>query len=164
MTSVRTTASIAALPLALILTVSPALATTAAAGPPAPGMFVGHWHSHDTAMDITSTTATITKSLGPCSLSPDRLCHETDQLAVRSGDGTQLELVVTSVGYADNTGAPVPDPPGPATQVGDSVRLVSQAPGLLKVTVQHGFPNGPGTTPYFCGAGVGQSDGQLCGA
>ena len=48
---------------------------------------------------------------------------------------------------------PVNPSPGPSTAVGDSIQLVSQAPGLLKQTVVKGFPGWQGDL-YWCGAGV----------
>ena len=137
---------------------SPATATASAT-------FVGHWHVHGAMMDISPTSATIVTSVGPCSPGAQRMCEQTDTLAVVSGDNTQLTLVVTAVNYADNTGAPATNPsPGPSTAVGDSLRLVSQAPGLLKATILHGFPEWLGGNPYWCGQGISQSDAKRCGA
>jgi hypothetical protein len=94
------------------------------------------------------------------------MCSETDDLtASPSSDGTTLTLVVTAVNYAAGSGASVPNPnPASATAVGDSMKLVLQAPGLMKRTELHGFPGWQGGNPYFCGAGISQSNAKLCGA
>jgi hypothetical protein len=131
--------------------------------------FVGHWNVHGASLDIAPTkaptTATIVDSLGPCSPGAQRFCHETDTLTVVSGDATQVTLQVTAVSYADDTGAGVPNPDvGASTAVGDSMRLVMQAPGLLKAAILNGFPGWVGGNPYWCGPGISQADRQLCGA
>jgi hypothetical protein len=130
--------------------------------------FIGHWHVHGATMDITSTTATIGVNHGPCGAGNTDFCSETDTLAVASGDDTQLTLKVTAVTYTESSGqtsSVVPNPStGPSTAVGDSIQLVWQAPGLLKATVLQGFPGWQGGNPYWCGAGVSQSDEQRCGA
>ncbi|HWT50289.1 MAG TPA: hypothetical protein VN255_17550 [Mycobacterium sp.] len=102
--------------------------------------------------------------MGPCSQG-QAACSETDTLGVVSGDDTQLTLTVTAVSYGLNNGqtTSVNPSPGPSTAVGDSIQLVSQAPGLLKQTVLHGFPGWQGDL-YWCGAGVSPSDQQQCGA
>jgi hypothetical protein len=94
------------------------------------------------------------------------MCAETDALSASpSSDGTLLTLVVTAVSYNDSTGAAVSaSAAGSSTAVGDSLQLVSQAPGLLKGTVLHGFPGMAGGNPYWCGPGVSQSNAALCGA
>jgi hypothetical protein len=94
------------------------------------------------------------------------MCGETDQLtATPSSDGTILTLVVTAVSYANGSGASVPNPnPASSTAVGDSMRLVLQAPGLLKRTELHGFSGWQGGNPYWCGPGISQSNTKLCGA
>jgi len=53
---------------------------------------------------------------------------------------------------------------GPSTSVGDSIQLVWQEPGLLKQTSLKGFPGRQGGNPYWCGAGISQSDVEKCGA
>jgi hypothetical protein len=127
--------------------------------------FVGHWNVHGASLDIAPTTATIVDSLGPCSPGAQRFCDETDTLTVVSGDATQVTLQVSAVSYADDTGAGVPNPDvGASTAVGDSMRLVMQAPGLLKATILNGFPGWVGGNPYWCGPGISQADRQLCGA
>ena len=144
---------------------APARATSTAT---ASARFVGHWHVHDATLDITPTTATIVSSLGmgPCSAGPQAACSETDTLGVVSGDDTQLTLTVTGVSYGLHNGqtTSVNPSPGPSTAVGDSIQLVWQAPGLLKATVLKGFPGWQGGNPYWCGAGVSQSDQERCGA
>jgi hypothetical protein len=125
--------------------------------------FVGDWHVHGASLAITETTATFSFR-GSCSWA-QRFCSETDAMAVASADDQQVTLAVTAVTYTDETGASVPNPnPGPATAVGDSVQLVWQAPGLLKQTVLQGFPGSTGGNPYWCGAGISQTDLQRCGA
>lgn len=145
-------------------TPSSAAAPTATAS----ARFVGHWTVHDATMDITPTTATIVTSLGmgPCSAGPQAACSETDALGVVSGDHTQLTLTVTGVSYGLQNGQTTSVNPstGPSTAVGDSIQLVWQAPGLLKATVLKGFPGWQGGNPYWCGAGVSQSDRERCGA
>jgi hypothetical protein len=145
-------------------------APTASAAPSATAgaRFVGHWQVHDATLDITPTTATIVESLGmgPCSAGPQAACSETDTLGVVSGDDTQLTLTVTGVSYGLHNGQTTSVNPstGPSTAVGDSIQLVWQAPGLLKATVLKGFPGWQGGNPYWCGAGVSQSDRERCGA
>lgn len=86
-------------------------------------------------------------------------------MGVVSGNDKQLTLVVTGVIFTNQTGASVPNPnPGPSTAVGDTMRLSWQAPGLLKTAFLHGFPGWAGGNSYWCGAGVSQVNGQLCGA
>lgn len=130
--------------------------------------FVGEWHVHDSSLNITPATATLTASagMGPCMQNPQAPCSETDQLAVTSGDDTQLTLTVTGVSYTFNDfqTATAKPTPGPSTAVGDSIQLVWQAPGLLKAAVLKGFPGMQGGIPYWCGAGISQSDAQKCGA
>jgi hypothetical protein len=130
--------------------------------------FVGEWHVHDSSLNVALTTATLTASagMGPCMQNPQAPCSETDQLAVTSGNDTQLTLTVTGVSYTFNDfqTATVDPSPGPRTAVGDSIQLVWQAPGLLKATVLKGLPGMKGGNPYWCGAGVSQSDAQKCGA
>lgn len=139
--------------------------TTAAT---ATARFVGEWHVHDSSLNITPTTATLTASagMGPCMQNPQAPCSETDQLAVTSGNNTQVTLTVTGVSYTFNDfqTATANPTPGPSTAVGDSIQLVWQAPGLVKATVLKGFPGIQGGIPYWCGAGVSQSDAQKCGA
>jgi hypothetical protein len=124
--------------------------------------FVGHWQVHGATLDITPATATIVAGLGmgPCSENPQAACSETDTLAVVSGNDTQLALTVTAVSYALHNGqtTSVNPNPGPSAAEGDSVQLVWQAPGLLKQTV------GQGGNPYWCGAGISESNRTLCGA
>ena len=130
--------------------------------------FVGEWHVHDSSLNIAPTTATLTASagMGPCMQDPKAPCSETDQLAVTSGNDTQLTLTVTGVSYTFNDfqTATVNPSPGPSTAVGDSIQLQWQAPGLLKATVLKGFPGIVRGNPYWCGAGISQSDAQKCGA
>jgi hypothetical protein len=130
--------------------------------------FVGEWHVHDSSLNVALTTATLTASsgMGPCMQNPQAPCSETDQLAVTSGNDTQLTLTVTGVSYTFNDfqTATVNPSPGPRTAVGDSIQLVWQAPGLLKATVLKGLPGMQGGNPYWCGAGVSQTDAQKCGA
>jgi hypothetical protein len=144
-----------------------ASSTTAATGT-ANAHFVGEWHVHDSSLNIALTTATLTASagMGPCMQNPQAPCSETDQLAVTSGNDTQLTLTVTGVSYTFNDfqTATVNPSPGPRTAVGDSIQLVWQAPGLLKATVLKGFLAMQGGNPYWCGAGISQSDAQKCGA
>jgi hypothetical protein len=142
--------------------------TAAPATGTASARFVGHWHVHDATLDITPTTATIVWYLGagPCTQDPKAACSETDTLAVVSGNDTQLTLKVTAVSYTLHSGqkTSVNSTTGPSTAVGDSVQLVWQAPGLLKQTVLQGFPGSEDGNPYWCGAGISQSDRQRCGA
>lgn len=130
--------------------------------------FVGQWHVHDSSLSITPTTATLVASsgMGPCMQNPQAPCSETDQLAVTSGNDTQLTLTVTGVSYTLHGGPTTTVNPtaGPSTAVGDSLQLVWQAPGLLMGTVLKGFPGMQGGNPYWCGAGISQSDAQKCGA
>lgn len=156
---------------------SPPVASTASAssGPTgsispsgtASARFVGHWQRHVSTLDITATTATLFAGLdvGPCSQG-QAACSEIDTLGVVSGDDTQLTLAVTAVSYGLKNGqtTSVNPSPGPSTAVGDSIQLVSQAPGLLKQTVLKGFPGWQGGDLYWCGAGVSPSDQQRCGA
>jgi len=152
-------------------TVAPSATSTASSGPTGPSAaasarFVGHWQRHASTLDITPTTATLSAGLGmgPCSQG-QAACSETDTLGVVSGDDTQLTLTVTAVSYGLNNGqtTSVNPSPGPSTAVGDSIQLVSQAPGLLKQTVLHGFP-GWQSDLYWCGTGVSPTDQQQCGA
>jgi hypothetical protein len=131
-----------------------------------PVNFVGHWQVHGAVMDIAATTATIVVNAGPCSQPAHGMCHETDTLTVSpSADEAMLTLVVTDVSYADDTGSSVAHPdPTSATAVGDSMRLVAEARGLLKASVLHGFPGWVGGNPYWCGADVNEPDRQRCGA
>jgi hypothetical protein len=103
--------------------------------------------------------------MGPCSQG-QAACSETDTLGVVSGDETQLTLTVTAVSYGLKNGQTTPanPSPGPSTAVGDSLQLVSQAPGLLKQTVLRRFPGWQGGDLYWCGAGVSPQDQQRCGA
>lgn len=130
--------------------------------------FVGQWHVHDASLDIAPTTATLTASLGigPCTENLQVPCSETDQLAVVSGNDTQLTLTVTGVSYTLHDGQKTSVNPatGPSTAVGDSMQLVWQAPGLLEQTELKGFPGWQGGNPYWCGAGISQSDAEKCGA
>jgi hypothetical protein len=127
--------------------------------------FVGHWHVHGAVMDVAPTTATIVVSLGRCAAGSAAGCSETDTLAVTSGDDAHLTLTVTAVNYSSNQASSVPNPnTGPSTAVGDSMQLTWQATGLLKAALLHGFPGWQGGNPYWCGAGVSQSDAQKCGA
>jgi hypothetical protein len=87
-------------------------------------------------------------------------------MGVVSGDDTQLTLAVTAVSYGLKNGqtTSVNPSPGPSTAVGDSIQLVSPAPGLLKQTVLKGFPGWQGDL-YWCAAGVSPSvDQGRCGA
>lgn len=143
-------------------------ATSTASGPgTAIARFVGHWQRHVSTLDVTATTATLFAGLdmGPCSQG-QAACSETDTLGVVSGDDAQLTLTVTTVSYGLKNGqtTPVNPSPGPSTAVGDSLQLVSQAPGLLKQTVLKGFPEWQGSDLYWCGVGVSPSDRQRCGA
>jgi hypothetical protein len=142
-------------------------ATTSSSAPPsgtatASAAFVGPWHVHGADLDITPTTATLRFRWYQCKPGSQRVCHETDNLAVVAGDDKQLTLQVTAVSYTDDTGASVPEPDLPA--IGDSMRLDWQAPGLLKTTILHGFPGSDGGNPYWCGAGISQANQKLCGA
>ena len=94
------------------------------------------------------------------------MCSETDELTASPGsDGKTLTLVVTTVSYANGSGASIPNPnPASSTTVGDSMELVLVAPGLLKRTALHGFSGWQGGNPYWCGPGISQSDEKLCGA
>jgi len=146
---------------------APSATSTASASGTASGRFVGHWQRHVSTLDITATTATLFAGLdmGPCSQG-QAACSETDTLGVVSGDETQLTLAVTAVSYGLKNGQTTPanPSPGPSTSVGDSLQLVSQAPGLLKQTVLKGFPGWQGGDLYWCGAGVSPPDQQRCGA
>ena len=114
-------------------------------------------------MDITPTTASIVTY--SCPGPAPRDCHETDTLAVTSGDDKQLTLKVASVSYTNGAGANVSIPNLSSTTVaGDSLQLVAQAPGLLKATILHGFPGWVGGNPYWCGAGISPADTSKCGA
>jgi hypothetical protein len=130
--------------------------------------FVGHWHVHDASLNIAPTTATLIVSLGigPCTENAQAPCSETDQLAVISGDDTQLTLSVTAVSYTlhDSKTTSVNPSTGPSTAVGDSLQLRWQAPGLLMRTALTGFPGWQGGNPYWCGAGISQGDAEKCGA
>lgn len=145
---------------------SPTSSTVPAAT--ASARFVGKWHAHDATLDITPTTATRVASLGmgPCTQNPEVACSESDSLAVVSGNDTQLTLTVTDVSYALHTGqtTSLDLTSGTSTSLGDSIQLVWQAPGLLKQTVLKGFPGLRGGNPYWCGAGISQSDQRRCGA
>jgi len=154
---------------------SPSAAPSSPAGPrpgptsgPAgnPNNLVGRWHVHGASLDIAPTTAVLVASSGPCNAPAQGMCAETDQLtASPAGDGKTLTLVVTSITYANGSGASVPNPnPASSTAVGDSMQLVLQAPGLLKRTALHGFPGWQGGNPYWCGPGISQSNAKLCGA
>jgi len=146
---------------------APSATSTATASGTASARFVGHWQRHVSTLDITATTATLFAGLdmGPCSQG-QAACSETDTLGVVSGDETQLTLAVTAVSYGLKNGQTTPanPSPGPSTSVGDSLQLVSQAPGLLKQTVLKGFPGWQGGDLYWCGAGVSPPDQQRCGA
>jgi hypothetical protein len=146
---------------------APSATSTASASGTASARFVGHWQRHVSTLDITATTATLFAGLdmGPCSQG-QAACSETDTLGVVSGDETQLTLAVTAVSYGLKNGQTTPanPSPGPSTSVGDSLQLVSQAPGLLKQTVLKGFPGWQGGDLYWCGAGVSPPDQQRCGA
>ena len=146
---------------------APSATGTASASGTASARFVGHWQRHASTLDITATTATLFAGLdmGPCSQG-QAACSETDTLGVVSGDETQLTLAVTAVSYGLKNGQTTPanPSPGPSTSVGDSLQLVSQAPGLLKQTVLKGFPGWQGGDLYWCGAGVSPPDQQRCGA
>ena len=130
--------------------------------------FVGDWHVHGETLKISPTTATRTASLGagPCTQDPQVACSETDTLSVVSGNDTELTLSVTAVSYVLHSGQTTSSnaAAGPSTAVGDSIQLVWQAPGLLKRAVLNGFPGLQGGNPYWCGAGISQSDKQHCGA
>ena len=145
---------------------APPVNSTASGSATAGARFVGHWQRHASTLDITATTATLFAGLdmGACSRG-QAACSETDTLAVVSGDDTQLTLAVTAVSYGmkDGQTTSVNPSPGPSTAVGDSIQLVSQAPGLVKQTVLKGFPGWRGEL-YWCGAGVSPSDTQRCGA
>ena len=145
----------------------PSATSTASASGAASARFVGHWQRHVSTLDITATTATLFAGLdmGPCSRG-QAACSETDTLGVVSGDETQLTLTVTAVSYGLKNGQTTPaNPnPGPSTAVGDSLQLVSQAPGLLKQTVLNGFPGWQGGDLFWCGVGVSPRDQQRCGA
>ena len=146
---------------------APSATSTATASGTASARFVGHWQRHVSTLDITATTATLFAGLdmGPCSQG-QAACSETDTLGVVSGDETQLTLTVTAVSYGLKNGQTTPanPSPGPSTAVGDSLQLVSQAPGLLKQTVLRSFPGWQGGDLYWCGAGVSPQDQQRCGA
>jgi hypothetical protein len=145
-------------------------ATSAASPSPsatASARFVGEWHVHGSTLNITPTTATLraTSGMGSCMQDPQAPCSETETLTVVSGNDTQLTLRVTAVSYNLHNGRKTSvNPTGPSTAVGDSIQLVWQAPGLLKATVLQGFPGMQGGNPYWCGAGISQSDKQHCGA
>jgi hypothetical protein len=145
---------------------APPVNSTASGSATASARFVGHWQRHASTLDITATTAKLFAGLdmGSCSRG-QAACSEIDTLAVVSGDDTQLTLAVTAVSYGmkDGQTTPVNPSPGPSTAVGDSIQLVSQAPGLVKQTVLKGFPGWRGEL-YWCGAGVSPSDTQRCGA
>jgi hypothetical protein len=130
--------------------------------------FVGQWHVHDASLNISPTTATLIASLGAgaCTDNAQAPCSETDQLAVVSGNDTQLTLSVTGVSYTLHGGQNTSANPttGPSTAVGDSIQLVWRAPGLLERTALKGFPGWQGGNPYWCGAGISQSDAEKCGA
>jgi hypothetical protein len=154
------TPSSAAAPATTSPTASAAPSATASA------RFVGHWQRHASTLDITPTTATLSAGLGMGGCSQGQAaCSETDTLGVVSGDDTQLTLTVTAVSYGLNNGqtTSVNPSPGPSTAVGDSIQLVSRAPGLIKQTVLHGFPGWQGDL-YWCGTGVSPTDQQQCGA
>jgi hypothetical protein len=104
--------------------------------------------------------------IGPCTENPQTPCSETDQLAVVSGNDTQLTLTVTGVSYTLHGGQNTSVNPtaGPSTAVGDSIQLAWQAPGLLKQTALKGSSGWQGGNPYWCGAGISQSDAAKCGA
>ena len=121
--------------------------------------FVGQWHVHGSTMDITPKSVSIVTDL--CPSGPGE-CRETDTLTVVSGDDKQLTLRVIQVGFQANGGRLTS--PGQATALGDSLQFVSQAPGLLKATILHGFPGWAGGNSYWCGAGVSPSDAAKCGA
>jgi len=146
---------------------APSVTSTVSSSGTASARFVGHWQRHVSTLDITATTATLFAGLdmGPCSQG-QAACSETDTLGVVSGDETQLTLTVTAVSYGLKNGqtTPVNPSPGPSTAVGDSLQLVSQAPGLLTQTVLKGFPGWQGGDLYWCGAGVSPRDQQRCGA
>ena len=130
--------------------------------------FVGHWHTHGANLHITATTATInaTSGMGPCMRNPQLSCSQTYTLGVVSSNDKQLTLTVTAVSFHLRTGqtTTVNPNPDPATAVGDSMQLVWQAPGLLKATLLHGFPDWQGGNPYWCGEGINESNKTRCGA
>ncbi len=146
-------------------TAAPITGSTATAT--AGAKFVGAWHVHGAGLTITPTTATIVANAGPCGSPPGSrgLCSEKDTFSVGSSSDTQLTLSVTGVTFTDQTGSSVANPnQGPATAVGDTMQLTLQAPGLLKVTSLQGFPGLAKGNPYWCGTGINQDNGRLCGA
>ncbi len=166
---ISSTTGVPSSPAPVTSTASASSGPTGSITPPgtAGARFVGHWQRHVSTLDITATTATLFAGLdmGPCS-EGQAACSETDTLGVVSGDDTQLTLAVTAVSYGLKNGqtTSVNPSPGPSTAVGDSIQLLSQAPGLLKQTVLKGFPGWQGGDLYWCGAGVSPSDQQRCGA
>jgi hypothetical protein len=160
-----TSSTTSAAPSPAVSAVNSTSSATAASGT-ASAHFVGYWQRHQSTLDITPTTATLFAGLGngPCSQGT-AACSEIDTLAVVSGDDNQLTLAVTAVNYGLNDGQTVSvnPSPGPSTATGDSIRLVLQAPGLLKQTVVKGFPGWEGDL-YWCGASVSPTDSKHCGA
>lgn len=125
--------------------------------------FLGQWHVHGSTMDITATSVTIVTS--SCPMNRPSECAETDTLTVVSGDDKQLTLRVVAVRFSAGAVENQPAPSeGQATAAGDSLQLAYQAPGLLKTTILHGFPEWVGGNPYWCGANVSASDANKCGA
>jgi hypothetical protein len=144
----------------------PLAPSTATASATAGAPFVGHWQRHSSTLDITATTAKLFAGLDMVACSQGQAaCSEIDTLGVASGDDKQLTLTVTSVNYGlkDGQTTAVNPSPGPSTAVGDSIQLVSEAPGLLKQTVVKGFPGWRGDL-YWCGAGVTLDNNARCGA
>jgi hypothetical protein len=125
--------------------------------------FLGQWHVHGSRMDITPKSVTIVTYSCPT----ERLskCVQTDTLTAVSSDDKQLTLRVAAVSYS---GGEVGEPAVPiqdqATVAGDSLQLAYQAPGLLKTTIVHGFPEWAGGNPFWCGANVSAFDASKCGA
>lgn len=168
-TGTSSTTAVVSSPAVVTSTASASSGPTASIGSSgtAGAPFVGHWQRHVSTLDITATTATLFAGLGmgPCSQGR-AACSETDTMGVVSGDDTQLTLAVTAVSYGLKNGqtTSVNPSPGPSTAVGDSIQLVSPAPGLLKQTVLKGFPGWQGDL-YWCAAGVSPSvDQGRCGA
>jgi hypothetical protein len=140
-----------------------ASATPGPTGSTTSANFLGNWRVHGASLAITETTATVVAG-GACS-APPAFCSETYTMAIQSGDDKQLTLVVTAVSYNDAAGGAVPNPdPGPSTAVGDTTQLAWQAPGLLKQSALHGFPDWDGGNPYWCGDGISEINHRLCGA
>lgn len=130
----------------------------------APPVFIAEWYVHGGQMVIESGGRGRISYSSPCGPDNTQRCRDTTRFRYETSSGGQeLSATVTETKFLTQSGVDLARMGEyyTAYSVGDTFKLRSVAPHLLKTIRQSGGPSG---NPYWCQSGVSKTDGLNCGA